>query len=396
MYTFCCFPNIFLPLFGGHLIDKFGQRTMMIIFTSSIFLGQFIVSFGCMSHNFDLILLGRFVFGLGESLNISIITILSSYFAQGELAFAVIILFLSTRFCNFFNLLISPVMELEHGVSSAFWIGTAMCACGVVAAFILAEFDEALKFPYANGKRHDTKLDIGRGTHPSSRAPMYNMRRGNNFSRGIFGHIANNSHPKMKSSVCSRLPVVMEDAAVNEAEMGCSANSIIAELKHKQESYGTFSTSNIESSGETDKQCGDIDRDIGTGEHGIKEDNTKFSNKTLLCLFFLCFFLYGAILPFLDMANPIIHIGYFRGHLSGVMSSHEVELWVTHLQAIPIVILAVCAPCVAVAVDYCGHRPSFFVLASTLLVISHSIIASRLGNLSFLVLALVMIGLAHA
>lgn len=414
MYTFYCFPNIFLPLFGGHLIDKFGQRTMIIVFTSCIFVGQFIVSYGCTSLNFHLILFGRAIFGIGESLNISIITILSSYFAQGELAFAIILLFLSTRLCNFLNLIISPVIELDHGVSAAFWVGTLICVLGVVSALILSEFDEALKFPYAHDRYRSSQLEIGMGTHHSSRSVPRSDKKD---PYGIFAHVSKNSSliTKTKPSVPSRLPVVLEDATVNEAESVNSANNIIAYLNHKQEGYGTFmgpppatttleETSEMKASGNWHVRDAYADVEAQHKNDKGEDDQNKyhhkgykpFSAKTLCSLFFLCFFLYGAILPFLDMANPIIHIGFFQDNKSDDMTSHEVEKWVTRLQTIPIVILAVCAPCVAVVVDYWGHRPVFFVLASTLLAFSHGMIASRLGNISVLGFALVLIGLAHS
>lgn len=379
MYTFYCFPNIFLPLFGGHLVDRFGQRSMIIIFTSCSFIGQFIVSFGVNSLNFNLILFGRFIFGVGESLNITIITILSSYFVQGELAFAFIILFLSTRFCTFLNLLMSPIIVLEHGVAAAFWIGTLICSVGVVAALVLAEVDDALKSPYTHAEEHSYSLDIGKGTHAS------HDKNGTN----IFGSFT--SSLKTRSSIPSPLPVVMEDEDdIYDEEQGNSADRIIAQLHSKQEGYGTFSpkkSHNIT-----------VEPNESSDEHTVVSNppQTGCCHKSILCIYFLCFFLYGAILPFYDMANPIIHIGFFQGHDMKHMDDHEKELWISRLQSIPILILAVFAPCIGVAVDYYGHRPSFFVVAATLLAFSHCMIASRLGDLNCLVASLVLIGLAHA
>mmetsp|Transcript_7333 Transcript_7333/g.12325 ORF Transcript_7333/g.12325 Transcript_7333/m.12325 type:complete len:749 (-) Transcript_7333:123-2369(-) len=388
MYTFYCFPNVFLPLFGGHLIDKFGQRSMIIIFTSCSFMGQFIVSFGVTSRNFNLILLGRFLFGVGESINVSIITILSSYFAQGELAFAFIILFLSTRFCTFLSMLMSPIIEFEHGVSATFWIGALICSIGVVAALILAEVDDALKSPYSGMKRHNYTLDIGRGTHASSKART-----------NVFGSFT--SSLKTKSSVPTPLPVVMEDEDDSDErcdeDAGNTAESIIAELHSKQEEgYGTFyHKSNAGTSVLIEAQ--DVESNSQYIEHNVQSQPMNCCPKTLICILFLCFFLYGAILPFYDMANPIIHIGYFqRHHHMTHMDNHDKELWITRLQSVPILILAICAPCIGVTVDYYGHRPSFFVLAAGILAFSHCMIAARLGDLTVLVIALILIGLAHA
>lgn len=367
------------------MIDKFGQKTMVVIFTSCNFIGQCIVSFGCTARHFHAILLGRFIFGFGESLNISLITILSSYFAQGELALAVIILFLFTRFCTFLNLLLSPILELEHGVPVAFWTGSLICIISVVAALILAEVDDALKSPYSSMKHEGrSNLNIGRGTYGSSNSWL--------VSQGVFRHVKSSMNTN-KPSIPSRLPVVMEEEDSSpDAEMGCLAGNIKEDLHVRQEKcqYGTF-YNRAQDSGVVACEESIIEADACPSDSSGTWP--KFSERSLLCLFFLCFFLYGAILPFLDMANPIIHIGYFQGRS---FSDYEREIWVTRLQSIPIVLLAVVAPCVAVAVDYYGHRPLFFVLASALLTFSHGIIAAKLGDLSYLVVALVLIGVAHA
>ena len=382
MYTFYCFPNIFLPLVGGHFVDKFGQRTMIIVFTTCAFIGQFIVAFGCTSRHFHLILVGRFLFGFGESLNVSVITILTSFFAQGELAFAVTILFLSTRLCTFLNMLMSPLIELSHGVSAAFWIGALVCVLSVVSSIILAEVDEVLKSPYSHNKTHSTTLDIGRGTdtipvHKRNTPTGYRKRR-------VFSG---------RSSVPSPLPVVMEDDVSNEMCVTQSADSIISDLKNKQQSYGTFRGNEVESGIV-------VDYTQNVTENNYQENPNLFyidvnSKRTLICLYLLCFCLYGSILPFFDMTNPIIHIGYFHGSASAGMTPHERELLVTRLQSIPVLILTVCAPCIAVMVDYRGNRPSFYLLASTLLVIGHCLVAARLGEIMYLIIALVLIGVAH-
>lgn len=70
MYTF---PNIFLVLLGGYLIDKIGNRKSAILFCSLIVCGSFLVAFAptltCFNTKviFYLMLFGRFLFGYTTS-----------------------------------------------------------------------------------------------------------------------------------------------------------------------------------------------------------------------------------------------------------------------------------------------------------------------------------------
>jgi len=100
MYSLYCFPNILLPIMSGMLIDRIGKidskianfqgyNIPNIIFCGLIFLGNFIVYLGLRVENVILLLLGRFVYGLGgESLAIGMSALVVRWFKGKELAFA--------------------------------------------------------------------------------------------------------------------------------------------------------------------------------------------------------------------------------------------------------------------------------------------------------------------
>ena len=82
-------PNIILPLFGGFLIDKIGVRIGIFFFSLILVVGQFIFMIGSVSEAFWLMLFGRVIFGLGgECIGVAQNTIVSSWFKEKELAFA--------------------------------------------------------------------------------------------------------------------------------------------------------------------------------------------------------------------------------------------------------------------------------------------------------------------
>lgn len=80
------FPNIIMVLVGGVIIDKFGTRRSVVLFTFLIFLGAV---FTALSDSLYLMATGRLIFGLGaESMIVAITTIIARWFKGKELSFA--------------------------------------------------------------------------------------------------------------------------------------------------------------------------------------------------------------------------------------------------------------------------------------------------------------------
>lgn len=49
-------PNIALPFFGGVLVDRFGARAMLLVFSTAILAGQIVFASGCSLSSFNLML----------------------------------------------------------------------------------------------------------------------------------------------------------------------------------------------------------------------------------------------------------------------------------------------------------------------------------------------------
>ena len=58
-------PNMILPVFGGMLMDRIGLRPGIILFTMILTLGQFVFMMGGFQNNFNMLLAGRIIFGMG-------------------------------------------------------------------------------------------------------------------------------------------------------------------------------------------------------------------------------------------------------------------------------------------------------------------------------------------
>jgi len=89
LYSVYSMPNIILPLFGGLLADYIGVRFAVNLFGLLVFVGQGVFALGAYTENFELMIFGRFLFGLGgESLTVTQLPLIAKWFKGGELAFA--------------------------------------------------------------------------------------------------------------------------------------------------------------------------------------------------------------------------------------------------------------------------------------------------------------------
>jgi MFS family permease len=80
------FPNIFMVLIGGIIIDRIGVRKSALLFSSFVMLGALIT---CLKGNLVVMATGRLIFGLGaESMIIAITTTIAHWFKGKQLSFA--------------------------------------------------------------------------------------------------------------------------------------------------------------------------------------------------------------------------------------------------------------------------------------------------------------------
>ena len=80
------FPNIFMVLIGGWLVDRIGARKAIFLFGSTCLLGAVITA---LSGHLPIMATGRLIFGLGaESLIVAVTTAIAKWFRGKELSFA--------------------------------------------------------------------------------------------------------------------------------------------------------------------------------------------------------------------------------------------------------------------------------------------------------------------
>ena len=81
LYTVYSIPNVILPLFGGTFVDRHGAPLCLTVFAATVCAGAILLSIGVANKSWEVMYLGRFVFGLGaESLCVAQSTIVSDWF----------------------------------------------------------------------------------------------------------------------------------------------------------------------------------------------------------------------------------------------------------------------------------------------------------------------------
>ncbi|XP_022124494.1 major facilitator superfamily domain-containing protein 1 [Pieris rapae] len=87
LYSIYSWPNVVLCFIGGYLIDRyFGVRLGTVIYMSILFTGALLFALGVYINKFWLMILGRFVFGIGgESLQVAVNNYVVLWFKGKEL-----------------------------------------------------------------------------------------------------------------------------------------------------------------------------------------------------------------------------------------------------------------------------------------------------------------------
>jgi len=143
LYSVYSFPNIILPLFGGLLADKVGIRFAVNLFGSFVFVGQGVFTLGAYYENFELMVLGRFVFGLGgESLTVTQLPLLAKWFKGGELAFAYGLAKCAVRLGKSANSFLTPKIYLwTNSLSAPLFVGLILSLISLISGLIFCHFD---------------------------------------------------------------------------------------------------------------------------------------------------------------------------------------------------------------------------------------------------------------
>lgn len=131
-----------LMFFAGYFIEKKGVRFSLFFFSFLCFVGHFLFTCGGTNENYALMLFGRLIFGIAlYCLEICQDFILSEWFFNRELAFAVGLGFASCRLGSALTNLITPKIMVVASFFEALLIGLVLAFLGLVASIIIVIID---------------------------------------------------------------------------------------------------------------------------------------------------------------------------------------------------------------------------------------------------------------
>ncbi|KNE67836.1 hypothetical protein AMAG_12554 [Allomyces macrogynus ATCC 38327] len=142
-YIVYSLPNIILPFVGGVLIDKYGPRTIAVLFSLLVVAGQLIFVTGLVDRTPGWAIFGRFVFGLGgETLSVAQQHITTKWFRGTELALAVGINLSIARVGSVINDIVSPYLAHRYSIPLSLWFGFATCIISLAGTLVLVIIDQ--------------------------------------------------------------------------------------------------------------------------------------------------------------------------------------------------------------------------------------------------------------
>lgn len=141
LYTVYSVPNIVLPWISGYIADRLGHRRILIWASVVVVLGHMIVCLGVERRNVPVMIVGRVVFGMAETLSVVQSAMTIKYFRGQELAMALGVNLCISRLGSVLNDVLTPLIWSRTNVDVAFWGGFVTCVLSLGSALVLAGLD---------------------------------------------------------------------------------------------------------------------------------------------------------------------------------------------------------------------------------------------------------------
>lgn len=377
LYTVYSIPNCALPLLGGLLSDRFGNRLMLVVFSALICAGQLVCLLGIWNQSMLLMLLGRVIFGLGgESLSVAGSALISSWFAGKELAFALGINLSFSRLGSVANDIISP-SSWERGAMAfgdasgegaeaagagllvAFSIGLLICVASLVAAIFLACLDSPQD---AKEDSTTTEVKVGGATYLDRRTGSkqegggHGGSGGGGSSKAVVGSLLATPTIGRLSASDRKTPTSARRSGATGAFKGRKPTTSFGRATPTMSSAGgSTSTSSVG----------------GDGDEDAAECSCNGFSAGYWLLALHCMTVYGGIFPFNNISAALLRAQYME---DGCPAAAEATA-VGYTQGIPYSFAAAATPFIGVLVDKYGRRTAWMCGASGLLLLAHLLMA---------------------
>ena len=194
-YSFYYLPNIVIMLLVPFFINKVRTSKLAILTSFLVFIGSIICSYAVEYRNFDMLIWGRIIYGLGGELSILSINIVVDKWFTGAFVTSLIILVdqLGIAFSNYFSV---PLMIKERSPTFPFIVASFLCFVGVLCSIFLVYYEDILDdkrlreslLTVSQASRIDDALNITEDEEVMSEARNTLKQlesQGGAFSRGV-------------------------------------------------------------------------------------------------------------------------------------------------------------------------------------------------------------------
>lgn len=138
------FPNVIVPFFGGAIMDTLGVQATMLTLGGLVVLGQLVITAGAYIFDFEIMIAGRFIFGLGEAtLELGLLTIIARWFLNKEMALAWGLARTTLRLGSALNSFLTPKLYAwTNLIYFPFLFGTILCILSLICLTAVISFDK--------------------------------------------------------------------------------------------------------------------------------------------------------------------------------------------------------------------------------------------------------------
>ncbi|KAG0340199.1 hypothetical protein BG000_000451 [Podila horticola] len=160
LYTVYSIPNIVLPWISGYVADRLGHRRIMCWASVIVVLGHMIVCLGVERRNVAVMIVGRVIFGMAETLGVIQAAMTIKYFRGQELAMALGVNLCISRLGSVLNDILTPLIWSRSNVVVAFWGGFVTCVLSLMSALVLVVLDRWQERKLGNQQR-EREAEVG-------------------------------------------------------------------------------------------------------------------------------------------------------------------------------------------------------------------------------------------
>lgn len=296
-------------------------------------------------------LLGRIIFGIGsESLTVSQTSIVSMWFKNQELAFALSLNFSTPKLGSSLNSLITPRLYNVHdSLTLPLLMGTLICVLSWVSGIILSIMDR-------RNEKEEGKI--------SKLSLMKKVRKVKKLKESMIKSMIKSDQGDriQMTSLDIQSPLLLHhyqsDTVLNEPKLNHDAQSALASI---DKSSGWVNTFKNELS---NKEIEEIEEVEALMPEIISLKDVKNLSASFWILMTICMLTEGLFIPFLDNANKFYQ---FRFGYDPVSAGN--------ILIIPYVLSSFLSPLFGYIVDKIGKRGKFIILAALLFFLTHSLFA---------------------